>query len=141
MELQDLQKLQNLFDGMSQQFNKAMQEQTKTLKRHFVKMPSKSWRESRFTVLPGVVLDIPFLDTDPNYVVITNYSDTNTMTVGIMGNLSATLFDYKVPPKTRLQWVWGRGLDHLYVMGDGIINVQSYEADFDPAAITPYNYI
>lgn len=129
-----------ILDGMAKTFTKAMQDNVMSLRKQVTEMPSRSWREIKFPLVVNVVATVEFQDTSPNYVIFTNYSDTEIMFIGSMGGLSTTNFDFKVQPKSRVQWLWGRGLDRIYLLGNGVVNVQSYEADFDPSAVVSYVY-
>lgn len=138
--MMDENEFVRIIDGLSNQINKTIQATVISVRKQVVEMPSKSWREKKFPLIAGEVADIRFDDTSPNYVIFTNYSETEILFIGSMGNLSMDNFDFKVAPKSRIQWLWGRGLDHVYLLGDGVVNVQSYEADFDPSAVVSYVY-
>jgi len=129
-----------IIGGITKQLTKTMQDTVISVRKQVTEMPSRSWREKKFSLAVGEVAAVDFQDTSPNYVIFTNYSDTEIMFIGSMGGLSSTNFDFKVQPKSRVQWLWGRGLDRVYLLGNGVVNVQSYEADFDPSAVVSYVY-
>jgi len=133
-------ELRMILDGIGSMFKQGLQDQIRSVRKTIVDMPSKTWREKKFALVAGEVADVRFDDTTPNYVIFTNYSETEILFIGSMGNLTNANFDFKVAPKSRIQWLWGRGLDHVYLLGDGVVNVQSYEADFDPSAVVSYVY-
>jgi len=70
--------------------------------------------------------------------VIYNYSTTQLYVSRFPGT-SAVKYDFTVPPLSNRQWGWSGPISTLYVFnpgpGSADINLTSYVADFDPAAV------
>ncbi len=98
----------------------------------------QSWREKPYQVPANQSFEIDFIDSDPNYVVIYNKSNQQ-LYVSRYPGASATSYDFTVPPLSNRQWGWDGTLKNLYVFqgGPGVanINLTSYAAAFDPAAV------
>ncbi|MDP4240784.1 MAG: hypothetical protein Q8904_15080 [Bacteroidota bacterium] len=137
---ENLSPIEELLTALNSQTVKIIQTEMQKIQRRMIDMPTESWREQDFNLVAGVVADVYFNDTKPNYTIFTNYSDTEVLFIGTMANLSDTNFDFKVSPRSRIQWLWGRAMDHVYILGSGRVRVQSYAADFDPSAVVSYVY-
>lgn len=98
----------------------------------------QSWREKPYTVPANQSYEIDFIDSDPNYVVIYNKSNQQ-LYVSRYPGASATSYDFTVPPLSNRQWGWDGPLKNLYIFqggpGTSNINLTSYAAAFDPAAV------
>lgn len=98
----------------------------------------QSWREKPYQVPASQSYEIDFIDSDPNYVVIYNKSNQQ-LYVSRYPGASATSYDFTVPPLSNRQWGWDGPLKNLYIFqgGPGVsnINLTSYAAAFDPAAV------
>jgi len=128
-----------IIGGITLNIKKEMKEQIVSIRQDVTNQPSRTWREKKVTLGSGIT-NIAFNDTNPNYVIVTNYS-AGDVWVGDNANLDlVSNYDFKVVTKGRLQFLWGRGLDHLYLSGTGVVKVQSYQSDFDPSAVVSYVY-